>query len=116
MQHNLSSQLNVNLPDRDSVDRRGFLKSVTTAVTAATVGGLASYPRQNQCCPQPKKHGRDCRESAVRHAHRRRKRPSASTWDHKHPQRGLLARTCRISGTSPSRLLNSHFFTKDQKA
>ena len=100
----------------DGPDRREFLRTVSTAATAAVLGGstLWSVPGLT-AAPSPKSAAETAVKTLFDTLTDAQKKAICFDWDYKHPERGLL-RT-HVSNfwaiTKPS--LNSTFYTKDQQ-
>lgn len=114
----------ITCPDCDggefNLDRRGFLKSVAAATTAAAGGGLSLFatPRV-EAAPTPK----SAAETAVKALYGTltddQKKQVCFDWDHK-DGRGLLrthvSNNWHVVGTDKKLTVDSDFYTKDQKA
>jgi Protein of unknown function (DUF3500) len=103
-------------PEATSLDRRGFLSSLTTAASAAAFGGsLWAAPRAH-AAPSSKSGAETAVKALYDTLSDKQKKTICFDWDHKHPDRGLL-RT-HVSNfwhvTEPK--LTSDFYTKDQRA
>src|SRR5579862_642159 len=108
-------------PDCESgdfkLDRRGFLRSVTSAATAAASGGLSLFATpKSQAAPTPK----SAAETAVKTLHdtltAAQKKEICFDWDYKHPERGLLRTHVSNFWHITKPRITSDFYTKEQQA
>jgi len=98
------------------LDRRGFLRSVTSAATAAAAGGLTLWATpKGQAAPSPK----SAAETAVKAFYETltdaQKKDICFDWDYKHPERGLLRTHVSNFWHVTKPRITSDYYTKDQQ-
>jgi hypothetical protein len=101
----------------DGLDRRGFLRTITSAATTAAVGGSAlwSLPRAI-AAPSPKSAAETAVKSFYDTLTDAQKKTICFEWDYKHPERGLLRTHVSNFWQITKPMLTSNFYTKDQQA
>lgn len=96
-------------------DRRGFLKSMTSATAAAFSGALWAAPPAF-AAPSPTSAAETAVKALYDTLSESQKKTICFDWDYKHPERGLLRTHVSNFWPVTKPFLTSDFYTKDQRA